>query len=122
MINNASDETGEVPEAFSCPLCLGLVHKPLTCTICQNHLFCQDCVGSMQGVKACPMCQRGSFVGCNKLVTKMLTKLMVRCNEFNCCKNGELMNYTHFIDKHVYECQVKNMDCPLECGANFSSR
>ena len=49
MINYATDEFGDTPETFSCPLCLGLVYKPVTCTICQHDLYCSNCVSKIPG-------------------------------------------------------------------------
>ena len=48
----------EVPEEFSCPICLALVYEPVTCSVCQNHLYCAQCASTLQNFRErCPMCK-----------------------------------------------------------------
>lgn len=34
LVNMAIDKTGDTPVDYTCPICLGLVYNPLTCSEC----------------------------------------------------------------------------------------
>ena len=107
LMNMATNVCGEVPDDFTCPICLGIVYEPLTCNQCQNHLYCKQCHKSTQ---KCPMCKEGSMVDCNKMVRQILGTIQLICNFDSCYLKGQKsISYDELVGKHMEECQSQGM-------------
>ena len=79
----------ELPEKFSCPICLSLQREAYL-TICCGHHFCRACIQEVARARApCPLCKYRSVTAFpNKQRQREISQLRVRC-PFNRWKGKE---------------------------------
>lgn len=79
----------ELPENFSCPICLS-VQREAYLTICCGHHFCRACIEAVARARApCPLCKYRSVTAFpNKQQQREISELRVKC-PFNGCKVKE---------------------------------
>ena len=88
----------EVPENFSCPICLCSVQRNAHLTDCCGHHFCLQCIKPLHGNgKPCPLCKSTKFrIYPNKERQREINSLTVRCvvgmtsSQKQCDWTGEL--------------------------------
>ncbi len=72
---------GEVPEKYSCPICLSPVQRDAFLTQCCGNHFCVQCISRMvNSRKPCPMCKTSPLlIFPNKERQREVNSLRVRC-------------------------------------------
>ena len=72
---------GEVPEKYSCPICLSPAQREAFLTQCCGNHFCLQCISRMVGTgKPCPMCKAAPLVIFpNKERQREVNELQVCC-------------------------------------------
>ena len=57
VIGLALNENSEIPEDFSCNICMVLVYNPYSCNKC-DQIFCKTCMieWKKSGSQTCPCC------------------------------------------------------------------
>ena len=88
----------EVPENFSCPICLCSVQRNAHLTDCCGHHFCLQCIKQLHSNgKPCPLCKSTKFrIYPNKERQRDINSLTVRCvvgmasRQTQCKWTGEL--------------------------------
>ena len=73
---------GDLPDAFACGVCLGVLENPVQCS--NGHLMCRDCAKQvLKKAKNCPMCRcpmsAGSLIRPPGIVSDALGNLVVYC-------------------------------------------
>jgi len=92
-------------DIFQCPICLGVVIKPLECTTpsCAS-LYCEACLAGMKEGKKCPKrCGSYTFQQPHKFVMKQLNELKFKCQNNPWCK--EILPYIDFRN-HAQKCKI----------------
>ena len=101
----------EFEEIVVCMICQGIVIDPKECNECESH-YCNKCLISWSknsNSLKCPMkCSNPSFSDPSRLFKNMISKIELYCPK----ECGSKVVYD-FLMKHVKECKVEEIDCPL---------
>ena len=87
-------------DIFLCPICIGVVIKPLECTnpTCVS-LYCEQCIAKMKEDKKCPKkCGSKTFQQPHKFVKHQMLELKFKCPNSRWCKK-DILPYLDF-QKH----------------------
>ena len=116
----------QLPERYSCPICLSPVQKKAFLTQCCGKHFCYYCISRMVGIESCPMCKSKTLaIFPNKERQREIKQIRVRCPvtlEDSICQSSTReeveSSFTFTKDKDGYSCTAeenKLLDgCP--CG------
>jgi hypothetical protein len=102
----------EIPEHFSCSICLNVAYPPVK-TIC-NHLFCYDCLKEwIQRDCSCPLdrIQLSEILIDKQMLVLLEEELEMRCENFafGCKWTGNMKRRSIHVDE---DCLFQTVKCP----------
>ncbi|KAL8573174.1 hypothetical protein ACOMHN_036159 [Nucella lapillus] len=115
--------SGELPDTkYICPVCLNVMRDAMQ-TVC-GHRFCKTCITRVAGDKPwgrCPVdktaLRRSEQLFNDIAMRREILSLTVKCKNSNeeCTWTGELRD----AEKHLKECPMENIVCPIGCQATL---
>ena len=102
---------GEIDDAYICPVCSGLLRKPVECHNCRR-IFCKRCIDRWLKEKPgiCPICKHYKEDKCSPVFYGMLCRVKITCkNRQNGC--NDVLSYES-LEKHQKEqCEYRMEAC-----------
>ena len=108
------------PESLFCHLC-NLVARDPQLSVCYGTNFCRECLAERTSEEGpCPACNDSDVILTtfpNKMSDREIKKLIVLClnNEQGCGWKNELAK----LGDHMIICEMRDVQCSLQCGATL---
>ncbi|XP_076439481.1 TNF receptor-associated factor 6-like [Babylonia areolata] len=112
----------QVDVKYMCPVCLNVMRDAMQ-TVC-GHRFCKSCITRVAGDKPwgrCPVdktaLRRSEQLFNDVAMRREILSLKVKCKNSNeeCTWTGEIRDS----EKHLKECPMENVQCPIGCQATL---
>ena len=112
LVNKSDDNPN-----FCCSICKDFFDPDKTIQLECDHLFCRDCIDSINSIAIypcvnCPICAKRvkyEFIkDCNKFAYNMLSEVKIYCSNEDCKEINTVGN----LKSHLKTCDYSKVDCP----------